>query len=261
MHDISDTDVTQANIEFHRKVSGVYDESREQNHHKVIALYAKIFDDILSFFPSEKRLQVLDLGCGTGFLENFVDPHVHTVLGLDACEEMLEVARKKFPGVEYRVADLNQFEPDHQFDLVMMNSLLHHIKDYRKIVRNAARWTRPGGALFIGNEPNFYCYKYLAALKWVFRTIVDRRPVRADNRDLEQITEYHLYQGHGFLVGEMERQLKAQGFRQTRAIYSARELFGGLKDRTGLPLVDCVPGWVMDAFGPLSRNWYMYGVR
>src|SRR5712692_4279591 len=59
---------------------------------------------------------LLDVGCGTGGHITYLRQH-YQVEGLDLNPGMLKVARRKFPGVHFRRADMTSFLLDHKFDV------------------------------------------------------------------------------------------------------------------------------------------------
>lgn len=86
--------------------------------------YRVMLDLILD---SDESVSLLDFGCGTGHLLNFIlDHHFDgiTYSGLDASSRFIEVARSKYPSVTFYLGDLfsGDFELP-QFDYIVMNGL------------------------------------------------------------------------------------------------------------------------------------------
>ncbi len=97
--------------------------------------------------------KVLDLGCGNGrMLELFKEKSVYYA-GVDNSEKLIDIAREKYPGVDFRVADALKLPfPDNYFDEIISIAVLHHIPsaDFRKhFVEEAKRVLKPGGLLII----------------------------------------------------------------------------------------------------------------
>ncbi|AAC07859.1 methyltransferase domain-containing protein [Aquifex aeolicus] len=78
---------------------------------------------------------VLDLGCGTGFVSEFVNDC--EVVGLDISEGMAKAYREKFRKVVIGNAENLPFK-DRSFDFVLSNFSLHW-SDWRKSIREALR--------------------------------------------------------------------------------------------------------------------------
>jgi ubiquinone/menaquinone biosynthesis C-methylase UbiE len=72
---------------------------------------------------------LLEVACGTGSVLKQLDPY-YEVTGVDRSEAMLEVARRKLPGVSLEQGDMTDFELGATFDVVLcafdsINHLLH----------------------------------------------------------------------------------------------------------------------------------------
>ncbi len=91
---------------------------------------------------------VLDVGCGPGTNARMFG-QVQRYVGIDISESYIAYARDHFRG-EFRVVDVTEAQVDEigSFDLILMNSLMHHIDD-----RGADRllWS-VGGLLAAGGE-------------------------------------------------------------------------------------------------------------
>ncbi len=108
-------------------------------------------------------MRILDVGCGTGFVASLLSAHLadgDILVGVDQSEGMLRRARSKVGATGDRrcrlvrgdAANL-QFRA-HSFDLVTVNSFLHHVCDYRAVLREIDRVLRPGGYVVVAHEPN-----------------------------------------------------------------------------------------------------------
>jgi methionine biosynthesis protein MetW len=101
--------------------------------------------------------RVLDLGCRDGSLTRaYADGN--EIVGVDADREALAAAATL--GIETRWADLDEpldFE-DASFDVVVAGELLEHLRDPRRVVDDARRVLRQGGA-FVASVPNAYRLK------------------------------------------------------------------------------------------------------
>jgi 2-polyprenyl-6-hydroxyphenyl methylase / 3-demethylubiquinone-9 3-methyltransferase len=94
---------------------------------------------------------ILDIGCGAGFLTNRLAMHGHRVTGVDLSMRSLEVAAKRDLTQSVRYMQLDAFAlpfPDHSFDVVCAMDFLEHVEMPEHIIREAARLLRPKGLLF-----------------------------------------------------------------------------------------------------------------
>lgn len=79
------------------------------------------------FFSDYSGLKVIDLGCGPGNTARLFSGADYT--GVDINEKYITVARKDHPGLKFIVGDVNQVEWGVGFDIILINSLLHHLDD------------------------------------------------------------------------------------------------------------------------------------
>ena len=114
-------------------------------------LFAGLLNDQI---PYDAR--VVEVGCGTGQLTNYLSIAHRAVLGVDVCLNSLRLAQKfKLDhGLERAAfAQMNLFRPflkDGFFDVVISNGVLHHTGDCRGAFGRIARLARPGGYVVVG---------------------------------------------------------------------------------------------------------------
>lgn len=106
---------------------------------------------ILKHFNRKKELNILDIGCGAGFLTNYLAQTFTNVSGIDQSQNSLNVAHDadKSGSVYYLKADAYElpFEDQTQ-DVVCAMDFLEHVENPEKVVSEAARVLKPGGQFF-----------------------------------------------------------------------------------------------------------------
>jgi SAM-dependent methyltransferase len=101
--------------------------------------------EILDALPTGR---VLDAACGTGRYAEHASAHGHRVIGVDSSPEMLDRARARVAGVEFRLGDLHHLPlPDDAVDIVVCGLALTHVPDLTPVMAEFARVLRPGGHL------------------------------------------------------------------------------------------------------------------
>jgi 2-polyprenyl-6-hydroxyphenyl methylase / 3-demethylubiquinone-9 3-methyltransferase len=94
---------------------------------------------------------VLDIGCGGGFLSNAMALEGHQVNGIDMSSESLAVAKKSDVTGTANYQSANAYElpfKDESFDVVCAMDFLEHVEDPAKVILEASRVLKPGGVFF-----------------------------------------------------------------------------------------------------------------
>lgn len=122
----------------------IWDADRYDKHFSFVPKYGEGVVELLAPAP---RMSVLDLGCGNGTLSAKIAAAGARVLGLDSSPELLTLARKQHPELDFRLADATDFTPDAPVDAVFSNAVLHWIPQSLQpaLLRCVARSLKPGG--------------------------------------------------------------------------------------------------------------------
>jgi 2-polyprenyl-6-hydroxyphenyl methylase / 3-demethylubiquinone-9 3-methyltransferase len=94
---------------------------------------------------------VLDVGCGGGFLSNHLGSLGHRVTGLDASRDALAIAARydQTGLVRYQQGDALQLPfADASFDAVCAMDFLEHVESPDQVIAEAARVLKPSGVFF-----------------------------------------------------------------------------------------------------------------
>lgn len=106
---------------------------------------------IRAMLPDVAGKRVLDLGCGFGWASRWIrEQGAASVLSLDLSENMIRRAKADTvdPNIEYRIADLENFElPPSAFDLAYSALTFHYIRDFQRLVRTLHQSLAPRGIL------------------------------------------------------------------------------------------------------------------
>jgi ubiquinone/menaquinone biosynthesis C-methylase UbiE len=141
-------------------------------------------------------LTVLDVGCGTGETDRFLEGRFGSLHGADISNAQLDRARETNPAVEYRHHEPGRLPyEDAAFDLTFCINVVHHVPppDWPGFVAEMARVTRRNGivAVFEHNP-----------LNPVTRRVVSRCSFDEDAMLLRRRRTEQLLTGAGLLVAE-----------------------------------------------------------
>lgn len=99
-------------------------------------------------------LRVLDIGCGGGLLSEPVARMGASVVGADASEKNIGIARthaeQSGVSVDYRAVTAEQLATDgEQFDVVLNMEVVEHVADVAFFMETCASLVKPGGLMFV----------------------------------------------------------------------------------------------------------------
>ena len=107
-------------------------------------------------------LQVLDLGCGAGWLSQQLNEAGAKVLGIDGSGELIKAAQACYPQIEFMEHNLSQGLPPLgcAFDRIVANMVLMDIPDITNLMQSVRRALAPGGKfIFTMQHPCFFNIK------------------------------------------------------------------------------------------------------
>ena len=88
-------------IKLYNHISKIYDGLYQDDESKIIDKYIK---NILKI-EAVQYYDILDVGCGTGFLLDILDIDTNGYLGIDISPGMIKRAKKKYPKYNFKVSD------------------------------------------------------------------------------------------------------------------------------------------------------------
>lgn len=213
--------------------------------------YGAWCDYIVKLFAQARRpvVEVMDLACGTGNLTRELLARGYRVSGLDASPEMLEVARKKLPEVEFFQGDFLRWGLDREFDAVacIFDSLNNILVDEDMIgaFSEVSGHLRPGG-IFVFDLNTVYGLKHY----WNdnirvhegegFFSVWQTRFIKPDKSELrislfaeeggawKRLDELHIERGYT-AAGTLRLLRKSSGFKEARAFHHMTLLPPGRK--------------------------------
>jgi SAM-dependent methyltransferase len=173
--------VTRANLENYASDWSIEEYSREDG------LRAVETELVTEYFPTPPA-QVLDLGCGAGRTTGDLARRGFSVTAVDLAPRLLEAARERHPGLDFRVMDATALEfEDASFDAALFSyngiDCIHPVEQRVRAMAEAFRVLRPGGvfvlsshnlvgAIFSGGY--FYPTGYWNAVRFLFSQLGNR---------------------------------------------------------------------------------------
>ncbi|MGN2637767.1 class I SAM-dependent DNA methyltransferase [Nocardia takedensis] len=143
------------------------------------SFYRRIHGFLWGEFGDVSGLDVLDLGCGHGWLAERMRQAGARVTGIDGSDGLLAIARARYPDIEFRGHDLTLGLPDpaRRFDRVVAHMVLMDVPVLDRLFADVAGSLRDGGVfVFSILHPAFFS-----------RDIVDEGP---DGERYRKVTGY-----------------------------------------------------------------------
>lgn len=107
--------------------------------------------------PSDRPSRIVDLGCGCGDIAELIARRWSEaeLIGVDRSPQMLERARRDYPTMTWRQADIETWEPDEPVDLIYCNAALQWIDDHERLLPRLVGFLPPGGILAVQMPRSF----------------------------------------------------------------------------------------------------------
>ena len=106
---------------------------------------------------NNKRLKVLDVGCGTGNISLEVAELGCEVLGIDLDKESIEYANKRntLKNCKFKVANAQDLDLKEKFDVIIASEVLEHLKHPENLVDFVNKNLKKEGFLFLSIPNGF----------------------------------------------------------------------------------------------------------
>lgn len=93
-----------------------------------------------------ENMLILDVGCGPGYVSVGAKERGAVPIGLDLCQQMIGIAKRMFPQIEFREGDAQKLPfADATFDRVLSSFALLHFAAPERAFAEACRVLKPGG--------------------------------------------------------------------------------------------------------------------
>ncbi|MBT8358413.1 MAG: class I SAM-dependent methyltransferase [Desulfobacterales bacterium] len=194
---------------------------------KALPCYDELFSVAIESvpFPLREKLNVLDLGAGTGLFSWHVFQKYKNAdfTLIDVAEKMLDVSKERFADFErqfsYITSDYRKALPKSQFDLIISSLSIHHLDDNEKqdLFKKIFSKLTPGGA-FINVDQIKAPSKHFQELYWSKWLAKVRQTGASEDQIQESIIRRKEFDKDSTLTDQF-KWLKKAGFNKVDCLY------------------------------------------
>lgn len=109
--------------------------------------------DKIKQYKLKHTLSVLDVGCGGGILSESMARMGLNVVGIDPCQENIQVAQLHAEKVEldikYVCTSIEKMSDNKKYDIILLMEVIEHVDDLKFFINKTLRLLKPGGIIFI----------------------------------------------------------------------------------------------------------------
>ena len=124
-----------------------------------------------------KNVKILDIGCGGGLLSEPMSRLGADVMGIDASDKNIEIAKfhakKDNLNIKYLCASPEKLNTSTKFDVILNMEIVEHVKDVDFFLQSCSKLLRKNGIMFvatINKTLKSYCFAIIGAeyiLRWL----------------------------------------------------------------------------------------------
>lgn len=225
------------------------------------------------FFPKDKTLRVLEVGCAeAGVLKAFVEQG-HQCTGIELSDKRtalaLEFQKEAVSAGQLRFINKNIYDIDvkgdlgHQFDLIILKDVIEHIPNQQRALGKLKEFLAPDGKMFFGFPPwqmpfgghqQICDNKLLKSLPWfhLLPKFIYKRILEAANEKESTVVELLEIKDTGISIGQFEEYCSLNDLSVFKCKYFFTNPIYQLK--FGLPVLS-LPNF-LGKF-PFIRNFYI----
>ena len=100
---------------------------------------------------------ILCLGCGAGEeCAHLKSLGAKKVIGVDISKSLINIAKKNFPDIEFKIMDMEKLKFSQSFDIVYSSLVLHYVKDWTKVLNKVKKILKKNGILLFSTHNPVY---------------------------------------------------------------------------------------------------------
>jgi ubiquinone/menaquinone biosynthesis C-methylase UbiE len=129
----------------------------------------------LKILGNVKGKKILDIGCGTGIYAKILSRKGARVCGIDISEEMIKIAKKENPKIEFKIGDIEKLPyKNKEFDIILAALVLEYLPSWDRSLKEVRRVLKKNGIfVFSMGNPVINALKKVRYKRRKFRVVSD----------------------------------------------------------------------------------------
>lgn len=126
-----------------------------------------------------KKLSVLDLGCSSGIIDNFLSRYFNRVVGIDIDKNAIRFAKRRFEkrNLKFQTGNaLNLKFKDNSFDVIICTHVYEHVPDAKKLFKEVYRVLKTNGVCYFAAVNKYWIVEPhydLPFLSWLPKNVAN----------------------------------------------------------------------------------------
>lgn len=89
---------------------------------------------------------IICIGCGSGEETNLLSERGANVVGFDMSGELINIAKEKYPHIDFYVGDAEEFALEQKFDIAFASFVAHYFPTYKRFLSNTSGLLKENGS-------------------------------------------------------------------------------------------------------------------
>lgn len=153
-----------------KQIESAFDKGAD-NYDWAALIQRETAEKLMSFSPEDTPKNILEIGCGTGFLTKLLIqkfPNAQ-ITAIDISGKMIEKCQEKFPAklpfIDFKKTDGETFEPTTKYDLIISNMTIQWFENPVKGIDRLKEFLNPNGDLLFSTLGNKSFHQWKDILK------------------------------------------------------------------------------------------------
>lgn len=226
---VNKEDVIKSNIKVHTALADLYNIKEPTYKPENIRRVRGIIKTLNRFTWGD---DLIDLGCGTGFIIDIAKNYFRNIIGVDITPAMLKKVNTHSPigQIKTHLSNCERLPfKNNSFDVCTAYAFLHHLYDITPVLKESYRVLKSGGFLYTDQDPNKRFNKAITSLQGKAYSSIIKREIRACKGDVFETdyidkkafmeSEFIKFKEGGFLAEELQEKVLSVGFKKCTINY------------------------------------------